>query len=207
MHVKPIYWVALGLALALTVAVCDGARLRDKYSISVGKYQAALDASKKDGKALTLQIGELQKVVGQANKEIAEKNEAIGRLTDTIGHRDAELVTLDGRLAQAKTDTDRVPTLTAMVENWRAQYNTATLIITEKDRVISAWAAKFDAQVTISESWKQKYEGEVQLRTLAEKGWKSAEGKLRWTRVMGNIKSGLIVGALGYIGYSTIKGK
>ena len=207
MHVKPIYWVALGLALALTVAVCDGARLRDKYSISVGKYQAALDASKKDGKALTLQIGELQKVVGQANKEIAEKNEAIGRLTDTIGHRDAELVTLDGRLAQAKTDTDRVPTLTAMVENWRAQYNTATLIITEKDRVISAWAAKFDAQVTISESWKQKYDAECRIRTLAEKGWKASERKLKWTRIVGNLKTGLILAAVAAVGYEELKGK
>ena len=207
MHVKPIYWIALGLALALTVAVCDGLRLRDKYSISIGNYQAALDQSKKDGAALTLQIGEMQKAVGQANKEIAEKNKAIGRLTDTIGHRDADLVTLGGRLAQAKTDTEKVPILTAMVENWRAQYNTAALIIAEKDKVISAWAAKYDAQVTISESWKQKYEGELHLRTLAEKGWKSAEGRLRWTRVMGNIKSGLVLAAVGYIGYSAIKGK
>jgi len=207
MKIKPIYWIALGLALALTVAVCDGLRLRDKASVAAGKYEEALTQERVNGKALTLQIGEMQKAVGQRDKEIAEKNRAIGRLTDTIGHRGADLVTLGGRLAQAKTDTDRVPILTAMVENWRAQYNTATLIIAEKDKVISAWAAKYDAQVTISESWKQKYESEIHLRTLAEKGWKASENKLRWTRVMSNIKSGLIAGALGYIGYSALKGK
>ena len=207
MHAKPIYWVALGLALALTVAVCDGLRLRDKASVAAGKYEEALTQERVNGKALTLQIGEMNTIVGQQNTIIAERDRVIGHLTSTIGQRDAELVTLDGRLAQAKTDTDRVPILTAMVENWRTQYNTATLIIAEKDKIIEAWAAKYSAQVTISESWKQKYGGELHLRTLAEKGWKASENKLRWARVMSNIKSGLIVATLGYVGYSAIKGK
>jgi tetraacyldisaccharide-1-P 4'-kinase len=207
MKVKPIYWVALGLALVLTVAVCDGLRLRDKASVAAGKYEEALTQERVNGKALTLQIGEMQKVVGQRDKEIAEKNKTIGCLTNAIGHRDADLVTLGGRLAQAKTDTDRVPILTAMVENWRAQYNTATLIITEKDKVISAWAAKFDAQVTISESWKAKYDAECRLLQLATQGWKASERKLRWARVMSNVKSGLILATVGYVGYSAIKGK
>lgn len=207
MKVKPIYWVALGLALVLTVAVCDGLRLRDKASVAAGKYEEALTQERVNGKALTLQIGEMQKVVGQRDKEIAEKNKTIGCLTNAIGHRDADLVTLGGRLAQAKTDTDRVPILTAMVENWRAQYNTATLIITEKDKVISAWAAKFDAQVTISESWKAKYDAECRIRHLAEQGWKASESKLRWTRVMGNIKSGAVIAAAGYIIFNAIQGK
>jgi len=207
MKIRPIYFIALALAIAFGIAVVDGLRIRDKYSISIGNYQAELVSSKKDGAALTLQIAKANEIVGQQNTIIAERDKAIGHLTNTIGHRDADLVTLGGRLAQAKTDTDRVPILTAMVENWRAQYNTATLIIAEKDKVISAWAAKYDAQVTISESWKQKYEGELHLRTLAEKGWKSAEGRLRWTRVMGNVKTGLILGSIAYFGYSAIKGK
>ena len=206
MKIRPIYFIALALAIAFGIAVVDGLRIRDKYSISIGNYQAELVSSKKDGAALTLQIAKANEIVGQQNTIIAERDKAIGHLTNTIGHRDADLVTLGGRLAQAKTDTDRVPILTAMVENWRAQYNTATLIIAEKDKVIAAWAAKFDAQVTISESWKAKYDAECRIRHLAEQGWKASENKLRWTRVMSNIKSGLIVGALGYIGYSAIKG-
>jgi hypothetical protein len=42
---------------------------------------------------------------------------------------------------------------------------------------------------------------------LAEKGWKASERKLRWARIVGNVKTGLIVGALGYVGYSALKGK
>jgi len=206
MKVKPIYWVALGLALVLTVAVCDGLRLRDKASVAAGKYEEALTQERVNGKALTLQIGEMQKVVGQRDKEIAEKNRAIGRLTDTIGHRDADLVTLGGRLAQAKTDTDRVPILTAMVENWRAKYNTATLIIAEKDKIISAWAAKYDAQVVISGAWKAKYDAECLLLQLATQGWKASERKLRWARTVSNIEKLVIWGIAGKLIYDKLKG-
>jgi len=210
MRMKPVYWIALGLVLALTVAVCDGARLRDKYSIAIGNYQVALDQSKKDGKALTLQIGELQQTVGQKDKEIAEKIETIGHMTNAIGRKDSDLTELVQKLHQLEVSGDlpaQVANLKEQVKVWSEKFSLAQSVIAEKDAIIADWAAKYSAQVTISESWKQKYEGELHLRTLAEKGWKASGRKLWWTRVMSHIKSGLIVGALGYLGYSAIKGK
>ena len=206
MKIKPIHWITLALALAFGIAVCDGLCLHNKASVAAGKYEEALTQERVNGKALTLQIAKANEIVGQQNTIIAERDKAIGHLTNTIGQRDADLVTLGGRLAQAKTDTDRVPILTAMVENWRAQYNTATLIIAEKDKVISAWAAKFAAQVTVSESWKAKYDAECRLLQLATQGWKASERKLRWTRVMGNVKTGIIIAAAIKIGSDMIKG-
>jgi len=210
MHVKPIYWVALGLALALTVAVCDGLRLHDKYSIAIGKYEEALTQERVNGKALTIQIAQMTETVGQRDKEIAEKVETIGHMTNAIGRKDANLEALGQKLKQLEISGDlpaQVANLKEQVKAWSDKFSLAQTVIAEKDAIIAAWAAKYDAQVTISESWKQKYEGETRLRTLAEKGWKASERKLRWTRVMSNIKSGLIVGAIGYLGYSAIKGK
>jgi multidrug resistance efflux pump len=204
---KKVYWVLIALVIALGVSVIDGLRLRDKYSIAIGNYQAALDQSKKDGKALTLQIGELQQTVGQRDKEIAELTESIVVINTTIEVKNTTLVKLRATLAEAKTDAERVAILTAEVKVWSEKFSLAQMVIAEKDAIIADWAAKYDAQVTISESWKQKYEGETRLRTLAEKGWKASERRLRWTRIVGNVKSGLIVGALGYLGYSAIKGK
>jgi len=210
MKIKPIYWIALALAIAFGIAVCDGLRIRDKYSISIGNYQAALDTSKKDGAMLTLQIGQMTAIVGQKDPEIAEKNEAIGHMTNTIGQKDSNLEALGQKLKQLETSGDlsaQVANLKEQVKVWSEKFTLAQSVIAEKDAIIAAWAAKFDAQVTISESWKQKYENELHLRTLAEKGWKASENKLRWTRVMSNIKSGLILATVGYLGYSAIKGK
>ena len=209
MHVKPIYWVALGLALALTVAVCDGLRLHDKYSIAIGKYEEALTQERVNGKALTIQIAQMTETVGQRDKEIAEKVETIGHMTNAIGRKDANLEALGQKLKQLEISGDlpaQVANLKEQVKAWSDKFSLAQSVIAEKDAIISACAAKYDAQVTISESWKAKYDAECRLLQLATQGWKSAEGKLRWTRVMSNIKSGLIVGALGYIGYSAIKG-
>ena len=84
MKTKPIYWVALALAIAFGIAVCDGLRIRDKYSISIGNYQAALDQSKKDGAVLTLQIAKANEIVGQQNTIIAERDKAIGQMTNSL---------------------------------------------------------------------------------------------------------------------------
>jgi len=210
MKLKPVYWIALGLALALTVAVCDGLRLHDKYSIAIGKYEEALTQERVNGKALTTQIAQMTAIVGQKDKEIAEKVEVIGHMTNAIGRKDSDLTELVQKLHKLEVSGDlpaQVANLKEQVKAWSEKFSLAQSVIAEKDAIIADWAVKYNAQVTIGDTWKQKYEGETRLRTLAEKGWKASERRLRWARVMSNIKSGLIVGALGYLGYSAIKGK
>ena len=132
-----------------------------------------------------------------------------GHLTNTIGQKDGDLTQLVQKMHRLEANGDlpaQVANLKEQIAVWSSKFTLAQAVIAEKDKIISAWAAKYDAQVTISESWKAKYDAECRLLQLATQGWKSAEGKLRWTRVMSNIKSGLIVGALGYIGYSALKG-
>jgi len=131
-------------------------------------------------------------------------------MTNAIGRKDANLEALGQKLKQLEISGDlpaQVANLKEQVKAWSDKFSLAQSVIAEKDAIIADWTVKYSAQVTISESWKQKYEGESRLRTLAEKGWKASERRLRWTRVMSNIKSGLIVGAIGYLGYSAIKGK
>jgi len=207
---KKVYWVLIALVIALGVSVIDGLRLRDKYSIAIGKYEEALTQERVNGKALTIQIAQMTETVGQRDKEIAEKVETIGHMTNAIGRKDANLEALGQKLKQLEISGDlpaQVANLKEQVKAWSDKFSLAQSVIAEKDAIIADWTVKYSAQVTISESWKQKYEGESRLRTLAEKGWKASERKLRWTRVMSNIKSGLIVGAIGYLGYSAIKGK
>lgn len=210
MKIKPIYWIALALVIAFGIAVCVGLRILDEPSVAAGQHQEALAVAKANNAALTLQIGRMTAIVGQKDQEIAEKNEAIGHMTNTIGQKDSNLEALGQKLKQLETSGDlsaQVANLKEQVKAWSEKFTLAQSVIAEKDAIIADWTAKLAAQVTISESWKQNYNSELHLRTLAEKGWKASENKLRWTRVLSNIKSGLICGAIGYIGYSAIKGK
>jgi len=210
MKIKPIYYVALALALALGIAVCDGLRIRDKASVVAGQYEEALTQARISGKALTTHIANMTELVGQRDKEIAEKVEIIGHMTTAIGQKDSDLTQLVQKLHELEMAGDlpaQVANLRAQIAAWSSKFTLAQAVIAEKDKVISAWAAKFNAQVVISESWKAKYDAECRIRHLAEQGWKASESKLRWTRVMGNIKSGVVLAALGYIGFRAIKGK
>jgi len=211
MKIKPVYWIALALALALTVAVCDGLRLHDKYSVAIGKYEEALAQAKTlnaekdkaivDAKAtITLQTAKIAELLGNA-----------GKPSETEIAQDKIIAEQKRRLAEFEVQGNLPAALEAAKSEIQAWSDKFTLAEgrheTELFDLNAAWTVKYNAQVTISESWKQKYEGESRLRTLAEKGWKASERRLRWTRVMSNIKSGLIVGAIGYLGYSAIKGK
>jgi chromosome segregation ATPase len=209
MMIRRIYLITLALALALGIAVCDGLRIRDKASVVAGQYEEALTQARVNDAALTLQIAKMTEIVGQANKEIAEKNAAIGHMTTAIGQKDSDLTQLVQKLHELEVNGDlpaQVANLKAQIAAWSSKFTLAQAVIAEKDKVISAWAAKYDAQVVISESWKAKYDAECRIRHLAEQGWKASERKLRWTRVMSNIKSGAILAAAGYLGLKAIKG-
>jgi chromosome segregation ATPase len=209
MKIKPIYWIALTLALALGIAVCDGLRIRDKGSAIAGQYEEALTQARVNGEALTIQIAKMTEIVGQKDKEIAERDKAIGQMTNTIGQKDSDLTQLAQKLHTLEANGDlpaQVANLKEQVAVWSSKFTLAQAVIAEKDAIISAWAAKYAAQVVISDAWKSKYEGELHLRTLAEKGWEASERKLKWTRVMGNIKTGIIIAAAIKIGADMIKG-
>jgi hypothetical protein len=206
MKIKPIYWIALALAIALGIAVCDGLRIRDKDSVVAGQYQEALAIAKANDAALTLQIAKMTAIVGQKDKEIAEKIETIGHMTNAIGQKDKELDKI--RATWSTLSAECVQKLHELDATWGQKFSIAEAIIAEKDKIITAWTAKFDAQVTISESWKQKYESELHLRTLAEKGWGLADAKIKKQVIVGNIKTGIILAAAGYIGLNMLtKGK
>jgi len=205
MKIKVAWWIALVLALAFGVAVCDGLRIRDKASVVVGRYQEAAAIAEADAKLKDALIAKQNTIIGQKDKEIAEKIKIIGQKTNAIGQKDKELDKIRG--TWPKLSADCRAKLLELDNTWAQKFSLSEAIIAEKDKIISAWAAKYAAQVIISDAWKQKYESELHLRTISERGWKVAERKLRWTRAMSTMKSGLIVGCLGYIGYSVIKGK
>lgn len=237
MKIKPVYWVVLALALAFGVAVCDGLRLRDKYSIVVGNMQtekitqeklvatkdALISATQADnkkliGKNLDLvnKMGQTTSAIGQARvSEAAAKAEsdkfktevqpvidANPKLKEFVGGLEARLVQKDGIITQqdALILTLGVPKLEGFVNG--------IPIFSYPEKSVTGNLDKMRlGEIGIGESWKAKFEGENRLRTLAEKGWKASERKLKWTRVLSNIKTGLILAAVAAVGYEELKGK
>ena len=207
---KPIYYIAAGLALALTISICDGRRIYDKASVAAGKYQEAIAQAK-------MLNAEKDKTISDANAIIALKDrlisDSVGEITvinTAIGAKDAKIAGLQAKLRNLEAADDlsgQVANLKAQVEAWSEKFTLAESVIIEKDKTIAAWVAKFNAQVQISDSWKAKYDAECRISTLAKEGRDAANRKLKARSVMGNIKSGLIIATVIKFGYSALKGK
>ena len=207
---KPASWIILALILALGVAVYDGCRIRDKASIAIGKYQEAIEQAKKLDAEKDKAIVNQQAIIVLKDKLISESVQEITVINTAIGAKDSAIAGLKDKLKVLEAAGDlsgQVANLQEQVRVWAEKFSLAESIIAEKDKIIADWAAKFTAQVEISEAWKAKYESEAHLRTLAESGWKLSERKLKRTKIMSNVKTGLVVGALGYFTFSAIKGK
>lgn len=204
------YAVYAGAGLALIIALIAfgrACRIGDKYSRLEGQYQEALRITRIDAEILNQTIAEKEKAIAALDKRLVASAQAVGHLTGAIGQKDSDLAGLDAKLKDAKTDAERVPILRAEVAAWAEKFNLAELTIAEKDKQIEAWEAKFSSQVTISESWKQKFENEARLHEISRDEISALKARLISTRLVGTLKSGLIVAAIGYIGYQAIRGK
>jgi len=210
MKIKPVYWIAPGLVLALTVAVCDGLRLRDKYSVVLGRYEETVKAAKVLNATLEAAIASQDKIIVEQTKKIIAILTNTGQLTETEIAQDKIIAEQKKEIARFKAKGDYKAALEQSQAENRAWAEKFTLAEgrheTELFDLNAAWAAKYDAQVTISESWKQKYEGESRLRTLAEKGWKASERRLRWARIGSNIEKLVILGLGAKVAVDALKG-
>lgn len=211
MQVRPAHWIALGLALALGVAVCDGFRVRDRYSVAVGKYQEADKIAKADATVKDSLIVEQKKVIAAKDQQIANIIANAGQPSALEVVKDKVIAAQQKKIADYEAQGDLRAALEASKAESRDWAEKFTLAEERHAQDIfnlnAAWQAKDDAQVAISNAWKAKYESEARLRSMAEKNWKGAETKLKWTRTVSNIEKLVIGGIAGKLIYDKLKGK
>ena len=203
---KCLPWIIVGTILCggiiLSARAC---KITDKYSRLVGQYTEmkrvyAADAILKD----TL-IAAKEQAIKDLSNQLLKSEEAIGHMTTAIGQRDRELDSI--RNTWANLSVECQGKLHELDDTWGAKYTLLEGVVQEKDKQISAWAGKYDAQVSISEAWKAKFEGERTLRLAGETLLSTLEGKYRMVKLTSSVKSIVVVAAAGFIGYTFIRGK
>ena len=205
MKIKLIYFVVLGLALALTISVCDGLRYKDKTSVRIGNLEQAITQER-------VIVAEKDKIIAAQNIVIAEQDkklytseQVIGHMTTAIGQKDRELADIRGTWANLSTECRFK--LRELDDTWGGKYRLLEGVVVEKDKQLLSWANKFAAQVVISDAWKAKYEGANRLLTISQSVIKGLARKVKTQAIIGNIKTGAVVAAAGYIIFNAIKGK
>jgi hypothetical protein len=182
-------------------------RIEDKYSKLKGAYEEARRVAEADHAAQMKIIEEAHLVIAEKDRAIAASDKTINTYKKVLTLKDAHLIELEGDLGAARTDAERVPILTAMVETWREKYGVLEGVVAEKDKQLAGWGGKYAAAVTIGDTWKAQYEAEHRLRLSGETLNKSLEGKYRRARIISSAKTVALVAIAGLLTYKFIGGK
>jgi len=204
MKIKPIYYISAGLAVALTISVCDGMRSTDKYSVVVGKLEEAI-------KAANALNAEKDKVIEQAAAQIVELDKKLDSSQQVMSDLNGKIAVKDKNIAAlreswAGLDAECQARLHELDAKWSEKFSLLESVVAEKDAQIASWKGKFDAEVQISDAWKTKYEAQERIASLSGEALKLANRKLRRSQIISNVEK-IGLGLLGaYVVYDKLKG-
>jgi hypothetical protein len=143
---------------------------KDKLEYWKGEYAESKRIYEADAQIKLATIAELQGQnallqgsIDSANTIIANLEGKQGEATNAIGH-------LTTALGQAKTDAERVPILTSLVDEWKGKFTLAQAQIAEKDKVIFSLTTQYHNEISVSANYKSLYESEHTLRLKCEEG-------------------------------------
>ncbi|MDD5007267.1 MAG: hypothetical protein PHC68_02555 [Syntrophorhabdaceae bacterium] len=158
----------LFIVLASFYVCCDRAKLVNAINVEKGKYEAYRKITIANEEISAKYIKEQLAKIDELNGHIDSANTVIATLQAHQEQANGTIGSLNDKLAQAQTDAEKVPILTALVQEWIGKFNLAQATIAEKDKIIFSLTEKYQAQLQISERYKADWTAETSLRTLAE---------------------------------------
>lgn len=194
--------IVLFIGASWVFKACD---LKDGYSVLAGEYKAMLSKDKAHLKAITVENLKLAKDIASRDEVIEKKNRDIAAKQNNINNLSGRIVGLSGDLANAKTDAERVPILTAMVDTWTEKYNVLLGVVADKDKVISQWESNFADQQKIATNYRIALDAALDREDVLKDMNTKLSNQLRVARLGWKLKSGLVLTALAVVVYGEIK--
>jgi predicted nuclease with TOPRIM domain len=209
MLTNKIKLTVIGLAILAIISWLGlkSCRLTDNLSKLKGEYEVYKKNAMAENEKLNTACENQIAIINKFDKQIKDTEGDIAHKDEAIKNKSNQISALEKELAGISDKDAKIANLTKQVEAWKEQFSLAQAIIVDKDKIIYDWSQKYDAQVVISDSWKKKYENELQLRQVAEKGWKAAEWGIKTARLASNVKSLAIIAIGGYLTYKLLKEK
>lgn len=203
----------IGLVLIIIfVLFTRSCRLYDENSVLKGKYEAYRKIATIDHERLITEINKQTDIITEKNKAIEKILADAAKPNPLVAAQDKLIKDQQKKIADLEEQGDLSGALQAAKEEigqWSEKFRIAEEQHgAELFDLNAAWQAKFDAQVVISESWKQDWTNEHNLRLLAEKRIGGLESSLKHSKLIDVASTMLVVGFSGAIAYNLLlKGK
>ena len=202
-------WIQAGLiivGLLITVwAAGRACRGEDKYSRLKGEYNILKKVADETAKNAIQKEKEFNRGIAAKDKEIvalrASSAQKQAKLTNLSGH----LTTLEGQYGTLVGCDEKLVNMSAQLDITKQQYILAQQTIADRDSEILIWTQKYNAAVTLSETWKQAYNEEHAAAEGCKKSLSALEGKVGGLQFGSTVKNIVIGAAIGYFVYNTVK--
>jgi hypothetical protein len=200
--------IAAAAVILLALAGYRACNLTDDYSELKGQYKTYVSLAEAQARARNERVNALSAMASAQNRVIEERDATIAAKQGQVVSGNKKLADLEAEFATLGQDKDaKIVNLQAQVATLKANITLAYSIISDKDAIIGAWGAKFDAQVKITDEWVRAYNDEHKLRLMSESLVSSCEKRLKASRFASGAKNIVIVAAGGWLAYNAIRGK
>jgi chromosome segregation ATPase len=176
---------------------------KDKLNFWRGQYDELKRITTADEQIKLATIAELESKNSLLQSSIDSANTVIANLEGKQADKDTALLKLEQTLTQAKTDAERVPILTQMVEEWRGKFNLAQAQIAEKDKIIFSLTTQYQTALSIGAEYKGLWQSEKTLRLKAETGLNLADKRI--ASLNRQVKTWRVVAVVGVIATAVLK--
>lgn len=197
--------IVLIVIAGLFVLAQKSCNLYDELSVLKGENQQL----KKDTEALEVFNQEFRE---EKNEEIAELRGEIDSLNTKISSNETKLKVKDRLIDDLETEfftltdkDDMIMNLKSQVEKWKEKFSLAEEIIADQKKQIINWKLSYEAQVEISEKWRESYEREQALRKHGEKLYAEAEKRIKGLRFKFKVSKIIVVGGIAGLAYGLLK--
>lgn len=194
--------VLVVVIIFLLLDSCGSSRRADELK---GRWQEAIEIAKVEKRVKEEMIREQNKkieeqgvLIAEANREVEIKNDHISSLGNTVADLEEEFSSL--------TDKDeKIANLVSQVTTWKEKFTLSQGIISDKDDIIFSLNEKYEAQVSISISYKNMYESVQGLMEIRTKQIKELEKINRRLKLGSGLKTGIVITMAGVVLYSLLK--
>lgn len=124
-------------------------------------------------------------LIAKTNKEVEIKNRLVSKLDSTIADLEDEF----GNLEQQDA---KIGNLLQQVEAWKEKFSLAQGIIADKDSDIFSINKKYEAQLIVSNQYKELYESSLGEIKILKDINKAQDWQIKKLRLTSNLKTGIV---------------
>ena len=208
---KYLVWGTIAIGMLVSLLILKSCDIEDQYSRLRGEYNVLkADMEMKAKEYADIRTG-LDHQIGDLTKKIGGLLANQGKPTAAEKAKDKTIAGLMADLEKWKKLGDCPKALGAAeqtIAEWSEKFTLAEQRhVTTVTGLNVTWSLKYDAQVTITVTYKTELESALRVIDAGESVNAALKWNLRKARLVGTVKSGLVLTLAGVVIYNIVKGK